>query len=244
MITTSRFPFGNLDTTPRVLHEHQPAPEEHQPRHRGPESPRVAQVDQLHQQEENRQPDRPREFAVVALLHEYVEGDEQEAPETADDAGEAAGDGVGAGVLELEDCVAGEVDEDGEGEEVEWEGSAEPVAFVDEEAERVGVDRREGVADEVADEVGVGGVDVGRGEEGVAVEAGVVEGEGILEGGGVRKWIVVRSKAIERRLTISRTVSFFESKSKPGISVVIVYYMNRLIETGHNAEPFNEPDYG
>lgn len=87
----------------------------------------------------------------MALLDEHVEGDEEEAPETADDAGEATGDGVGVGILDCEYGVACEIDEDGEGDEVDREGAAEPSAFVCEETEGVGVDRREGVADEVAE---------------------------------------------------------------------------------------------
>lgn len=83
----------------------------------------------------------------MALLHEHVEGDEEKAPEAGDDAGEAAGNGVGVGVLELEDRVAGEVDENGEGYQVERERAAEPVAFVDEEAEGVGVRCRESVSE-------------------------------------------------------------------------------------------------
>ena len=64
------------------------------------------------------------------------------------------------------------------------ERAAEPLAFVDVETEGVGVGCCEAVSEEVTEEVGVGSVDVRRGEEGVAVEAGVIEDEGLLEGGG------------------------------------------------------------
>lgn len=100
----------------------------------------------------------------MAVLHKHIEGDEQEAPKTTHNAREAAGDRLSAGILESKDRVAGEVDEYRKDEQVDWEGAAEPLAFIDVETEGVGVRCCEGVAEKVAVEVKVGGVDVGRSE--------------------------------------------------------------------------------